>query len=69
MTVRWRLAVFFCQFFTIGLTTFAHTGSFFSEESWYASLIALALNTQLLEPYFPRPVDVLGNSVVALVLK
>ena len=68
MTVRWRLAVFFLQLLAIGLTTFAHTGTFFSAESWYASLLALAVNTQLLEPYFPRPADVLANSVVALLI-
>ena len=68
MTVRWRLAVFFLQLLAIGLTTFAHTGTFFSAGSWYASLLALAVNSQLLVPYFPRPADVLANSVVALLI-
>lgn len=57
-----------CQLLAIGLPTFALTGSFFSAATWYSSLVALAVNTQLLEPYFPRPVDILGNSVVALLM-
>lgn len=40
-----------------------------SNSVWFFSgLLALALNRQLLEPYFPRPVDSLANSIVGLLL-
>ena len=68
MTVRWRLAVLFVQLLTIGIITYTLTGSFVSADTWYTSLVAIALNGQLLEPYFPRPADVLGNAIVALVM-
>ena len=68
MTARWRLAAFALQLLAIACVTAAATGSPLSSASWFGSLVALAINTQLLEPYFPRPVDVLANSVVALLL-
>lgn len=67
MTIRWRLVTFGAQLALILAATYSLTGSPFSPATWYGSLVALAINSQLLEPFFPRPVDVLGNSVVGLV--
>src|SRR5438132_7266690 len=68
MTIRWRLGAFVLQLGAIvGVARWA-TGHFLSAETWFSSLVALAINSQLLEPYFPRPVDVLANAVVALLL-
>jgi len=67
VTIRWRLAVFTFQLLLIGALTYLVYGSPYSQANWYGSLVALAINTQLLEPHFPRPVDVLANSIVGLV--
>jgi hypothetical protein len=69
MTVRWRLVVLFCQLIAITVPTSAVTGSPFSTDTWYASLIALAVNTQLLEPYFPRIHFVASTSVASFALQ
>jgi hypothetical protein len=67
VTIRWRLAVFTLQLLLIGGLTYIVYGSPYSQANWYGSLVALAINTQLLEPHFPRPVDVLANSIVGLI--
>lgn len=66
MSARWRLAAFAIQLLIITCVTQAAIGFPLSSATWFSSLIALSINTQLLEPYFPRPVDVLANSIVGL---
>lgn len=67
MTVRWRLAVLAVQLVALGLGTYLVERSPFSGGTWFlAGLLAVAINPQLLEPYYSRPGDVLANSVLAL---
>lgn len=68
MTIRWRLGILFVQILAIIIVTKIGTGAWLSQTTWFTSLIALVLNTQLLEPWFARPVDTLANSVVGLVI-
>src|SRR5687768_718300 len=68
MTVRWRLATFVAQVSIVVAVTYFVVGRPISAEAWFTSLIALAINRQLLEPYFAKPVDVLANSIVGLLL-
>jgi hypothetical protein len=68
MNIRWRLYIFVFQIATILIVSYHATGQVVSAEAWYACLLALILNTQLLEPFFARPVDTLANSIVGLVL-
>lgn len=67
MTVRWRLGVLAVQLVALGLGTYLVEGAPFSGTTWFlAGLLAVAINPQLLEPYYPRPGDVLANSILAL---
>src|SRR4051812_44162982 len=66
MTIRWRLAIFLVELLVIVVGSRLLTGAFFSGATWYSSLFAIPINVQLLEPFFPRPVDVLANSIVGL---
>lgn len=43
------------------------TGAWFSTQNWFlAGLLAIAINPQLLEPYFSKPVDVIANGIIFL---
>jgi len=69
MTIRWRLSVFFLQAFLLLTATKFVTGEWLVNEIWFISgLLALVINPQLLEPFYPRPIDVLVNSLVGLLL-
>lgn len=68
MGIRWRFSVFVLQLITVGVITFQVTGAPWSSSIWFAALLAYAANGQLVEPFFSRPVDVLANGVLALVL-
>lgn len=67
MDIRWRLGVLALQLLGIAVVTAVATGSAISSSVWFASLLALVINTQLLEPYFAKPVDTLANSLIGLV--
>ncbi len=69
MSVRWRLGVLVLQLATLGIVTAVATGWPYSGETWFiAGLLVAVVNPQLLEPYYPRPADVLANSVLFFVL-
>lgn len=68
MTIRWRVAVLTLQVLSLLVVTQAVTGSPLSTSTWFAAIAAYAFNTQLLEPYYTRPVDTLANSALGLVL-
>jgi hypothetical protein len=62
---RWRLGLLFVELGILGLGTYIAVGELFPAEVWYASgLLAVVLNPLLLEPWDPRPYDVIGNSLV-----
>jgi hypothetical protein len=67
MTIRWRLSVLGIQLVLLMSVTFALTGQPVVESPWFlAGLLAIVINPSLLEPYYPRPVDVIGNCLVFL---
>src|SRR5438128_1094881 len=69
MNIRWRLAVLAVQLAVLGLISYAITGSLCVAETWYfAGLLTIVINPQLLEPYYPRPVDVIANALIVLFL-
>jgi hypothetical protein len=69
MSIRWRLAVLFIQLGILLLATLMVTGQPFVAATWFAAgLLALIINPQLLEPFYTRPVDVLANSILGLLL-
>lgn len=69
MSVRWRLGVLAVQSAALLLVTWAILGTIPIEETWFiAGLLAIVINRQLLEPYYPRPADVVANSVVGITL-
>ena len=69
MNIRWRIAALLIQFGVLAGTAYIVTGNFFVAETWFfAGLLAVAINPQLLEPYYPRPGDVIGNTVIFLLL-
>lgn len=69
MTIRWRLGVLALQLLVLGAATAIVRGQPVSGETWFfAGLLAVVVNPQLLEPWYPRPQDVLVNSLIGLAL-
>src|SRR6266536_2553323 len=69
MNIRWRLGVLAVQLLVLATGTYLVTGRAYSAATWFMSgLLAVIINPQLLEPYYPRPADVAGNSLLALIL-
>jgi hypothetical protein len=67
MNIRWRLGILILQLAAILFLSYLVTDQAVSAAAWYASLFAIIINTQLLEPYFPKPGDTLANSLIGLV--
>ncbi len=69
MNIRWRLAVAAIQLVVLGGLSYVVSGRVCVAETWYAAgLLAIVINPQLLEPYYPRPVFVIANGLIALSL-
>lgn len=69
MNIRWRLGVLAIQLVVLGVATYIVQGRPFAAELWFgAGLLMIIINPQLLEPYYPRPGDVVANSLFGLVL-
>ena len=69
MSIRWRLAILVLQLVALGVGTFLVTGAPLAFETWFfAGFLAVVVNPQLLEPWYPRPQDVLANSLIAVAL-
>ena len=68
MSIRWRLAILVLQLLALGVTTKLVLGDYLSDTTWFAAIVALIINTQLLEPWFAKPVDTLANSAVGLLI-
>ena len=59
MNVRWRLLILCAQVLALSVATYLVTGKPYAPETWYAAgILAVVINPQLLEPYYPRPADV-----------
>ena len=69
MNIRWRLSILALQLVLLGCGTWLATGKIYSGEIWFiAGLLSIVVNPQLLEPFYPRPADVLANSIIGLFL-
>jgi Helicase HerA, central domain len=69
VTIRWRLGILALQLAVLMSATLKVTGSLLVTETWFmAGLLAVVINPQLLEPWYPKPQDVLANSLIALFL-
>jgi len=67
MNIRWRLAALTVQLVLLGGIAYNVTGEIVSAAPWFfAGLLAVVVNPQLLEPWYARPQDVIVNSVLAL---
>jgi len=69
MSIRWRLGVLSIQIVLLGYGTWLTTGNVYSSSLWFVTgLLAVAVYPQLLEPFFPKAVDILANSIICLFL-
>jgi len=69
MTIRWRLGLLCVQLIVLMGGTALVTGRPYAGEPWFfAGLLAVVINPQLIEPFYPRPVDVVANSILGLFL-
>ncbi|NHJ33684.1 MAG: DUF87 domain-containing protein, partial [Asgard group archaeon] len=69
MNIRWRLSILFVQIVLLGCGTWLATSELYSSSLWFMTgLLAIAIYPQLLEPFFPRAVDVMSNSIIGLFL-
>src|SRR5881397_2080353 len=69
MRIRWRLGLLAIQLIAlVGFTRWI-LGTVPVGQAWFAAgLLAIAINRQLLEPYYPRPGDVVANAVVGITI-
>src|SRR2546430_15649113 len=69
MNIRWRLVILAIQLAVLALLSYSITGRACVAEAWYfAGLLTIVINPQLLEPFYPRPQDVVANSLIVLFL-
>jgi hypothetical protein len=66
VTARWRLGVLLVELIALALGAYLAVGNVIPPAVWFASgLFAVVVNPVLLEPYYPRPYDVVANALVA----
>lgn len=69
MNLRSRIIVLLVQLVILVAATFVITGKPVVNEIWYFSgLLAIIINPSLLEPWYPKPQDVLANTTIGLFL-
>jgi Helicase HerA, central domain len=69
MRARWRLGLLLIEILVLEIGTYLAVGEFVPREVWYASgLLAVIINPLLLEPFYPRPYDVLANALFGILL-
>lgn len=67
MSIKWRVTLAGIQIAALLLVTYILTGAFFTKSAWFfAGLFTIAINPQLLEPFYSKPVDVIGNGLTFL---
>lgn len=65
MNIRWRLLVLLVQLIVLSIFTYLVTGKIVSGETWFfAGLFAIIINPQLIEPFYPKPPDIIVNSLI-----
>jgi hypothetical protein len=69
MNIRWRISVLVVELIVLLGTSWIITHKPITGETWFlAGLFAVVINPTLLEPFYPRPVDVIGNSLISIYL-
>ena len=69
MKIKYRLLILGIQLALLFGFTYWATGKIFSSENWFfAGLLAVIINPQLLEPFYPKPADIVGNCFITLLL-
>ncbi|MCE9646341.1 MAG: DUF87 domain-containing protein [Chloroflexi bacterium] len=69
MNIRWRLGVVFIQLIALLIATYYATGELYSASTWFtAGLFSVIISSQILEPFYSRPADVIGNTVICYLL-
>lgn len=65
MRIKWRFGVIAIQCVIAIVANYFIVGDFLVNETWfYAGLLAVIVNPQLLEPWYTRPVDVIVNTLI-----
>lgn len=69
MSIRWRLGIVFIQLVGLTLATYYAIGRPFTPETWFAAgLFSVIISSQILEPFYSRPADVIGNTIICFLL-
>src|SRR5438067_1547173 len=69
MAIKWRLTVVALQLMVLLAATYLVTGHPAINETWFvAGLLAVVVNPSLLEPFYPRPADVIANAIAFVFL-
>lgn len=68
MNIRWRLGICALELSILLWLSKEESGAYFSAKPWFAAAFALVLNGFLVEPFFPKPADVICNTVAFVVL-
>jgi hypothetical protein len=69
MTIKSRIILLIVQLALLLGATFLVSQKFAVNEIWFFSgLLAIVINPILLEPWYPKSYDTLGNSIIALIL-
>lgn len=69
MNIRWRLSILALQLILLSYATYLVTGRPYASQTWFAAgMLALIINPQILEPFYSRPVDVVANALICLIL-
>jgi hypothetical protein len=69
VTARWRLGLLLVELGVLALGAYLAVGEVIPREVWFASgLLAVVINPVLLEPFYPRPYDVVANCIIAALL-
>lgn len=69
MNIRWRLGIVFIQLIALAFATNYATGGLYTAATWFtAGLLSVVISSQILEPFYSRPADVIGNTVICFLL-
>ena len=69
MNIRWRLSIVVIQLTVLLIATNYATGEPYAAATWFtAGLFSVIISSQILEPFYSRPADVIGNAVICILL-
>lgn len=69
MNIRWRLSVVAIQLGILLIATSLAIETPYTGATWFtAGLLSVVISSQILEPFYPRPADVIGNTLICLLL-